>query len=96
MSIISEKKENQSLTRTRYAKTRPHSRLDATNLLTRRDSSTETDVISPPAAKKRKLGPASSFSSQPLQEQPSFIETLERLREEGANGHHGASLSLRM
>ncbi|KAF8972660.1 ribonuclease H-like domain-containing protein [Flammula alnicola] len=49
-------------------------------------TSTETDVRPPPAAKKRKLGPAPSFGSQPVSEQPSFTEVLERLREEGANG----------
>ncbi|KJA15253.1 hypothetical protein HYPSUDRAFT_172822 [Hypholoma sublateritium FD-334 SS-4] len=49
-------------------------------------TSTETDVIPPPAAKKRKLGPTQSFGSQPIQEQPSFIEVLARLKEEGANG----------
>ncbi|KAF8199125.1 hypothetical protein BJ912DRAFT_950996 [Pholiota molesta] len=70
MPAVSEKKENQSLTRTRYAKTPPKL------------------MYTPSCAKKRKLGPAPSFGSQPLQEQPSFIETLQRLREEGANGHH--------
>ncbi|KAJ7493450.1 DNA polymerase family B-domain-containing protein [Mycena galericulata] len=37
-----------------------------------------------PAAKRRKLGPAASFSSQPVQS--SFAEVLERLKEEGAEG----------
>ncbi|KAF9477762.1 hypothetical protein BDN70DRAFT_880775 [Pholiota conissans] len=53
-------------------------------------TSTETDVTAPPAAKKRKLGTAPSFGSQPIQQQPSFIEVLERLREENATGHHEA------
>ena len=82
-------KENVSLVRTRYAQTRPSA--TATRLTSNsRDFSTETDVIPPPAAKKRKLGPTQSFGSQPIQEQPSFIEVLARLKEEGANGKSGA------
>ncbi|KAJ7918757.1 DNA polymerase family B-domain-containing protein [Mycena leptocephala] len=37
-----------------------------------------------PAAKKRKIGPAGSFSSQPVQS--SFTDVLERLKEESAEG----------
>nr|GAT42941.1 predicted protein [Mycena chlorophos] len=37
-----------------------------------------------PAAKRRKIGPAASFSSQPVQS--SFTEVLERLKEESAEG----------
>ncbi|KAJ7050544.1 DNA polymerase family B-domain-containing protein [Mycena amicta] len=37
-----------------------------------------------PAAKRRKIGPAASFSSQPVQS--SFTEVLERLKEEAAEG----------
>lgn len=82
-------KENVSLVRTRYAQTRPSA--TATRLTSHsRDFSTETDVVPPPAAKKRKLGPTQSFGSQPIQEQPSFIEVLARLKEEGANGKSGA------
>ncbi|KAJ7460613.1 DNA polymerase family B-domain-containing protein [Mycena latifolia] len=44
-----------------------------------------------PAAKRRKLGPAGSFSSQPVQS--SFADVLERLNEEGAEsaGAEGGS-----
>ncbi|KAF4610971.1 hypothetical protein D9613_006736 [Agrocybe pediades] len=52
--------------------------------LTRTRTETDTDAL--PAAKKRKLEAAGSFSSQPLTQQPSFAEVLERLREEGATG----------
>jgi len=42
--------------------------------------------------KKRKLGPTQSFGSQlAKQQQPSFADVLERLREEGANGQAGTS-----
>jgi len=45
-----------------------------------------------PATKKRKLGPLQSYGSfNPLQQQPSFTEVLERLREEGAGGQAGGS-----
>ncbi|KDR67983.1 hypothetical protein GALMADRAFT_257532 [Galerina marginata CBS 339.88] len=47
---------------------------------------TEIDVEPLPANKKRKLGSAGSFGSQPVTQQPSFTEVLERLKEEGANG----------
>ncbi|KAJ7718487.1 DNA polymerase family B-domain-containing protein [Mycena maculata] len=44
----------------------------------------ETVREAEPAAKRRKIGPAGSFSSQPVQS--SFAEVLERLKEEGAEG----------
>ncbi|KAF8899613.1 DNA polymerase family B-domain-containing protein [Gymnopilus junonius] len=53
-------------------------------------TSTHTDFDALPAAKKRKLGQNGSFGSQPLTQQPSFTEVLERLKEESANGHSEA------
>ncbi|KIM44857.1 hypothetical protein M413DRAFT_442827 [Hebeloma cylindrosporum] len=50
---------------------------------------TEIETLSQPVAKKRKIGPAPSFGSQPVTEQPSFTEVLERLREEGSHGNAG-------
>jgi len=53
---------------------------------------TEADVDPSLAMKKRKLGPTQSFGSQlAKQQQPSFADVLERLREEGANGQAGTS-----
>ncbi|KAF5316080.1 hypothetical protein D9619_006143 [Psilocybe cf. subviscida] len=49
-------------------------------------TSTEVDLQPLPASKKRKLGTAPSFGSQKLEEQPSFADVLERLRENGASG----------
>ena len=54
---------------------------------------TEPDLNSLPATKRRGLGPSNSFGPQRgVQQQPSFTEVLERLREEGANGNAGACL----
>ncbi|KAJ6624961.1 DNA polymerase family B-domain-containing protein [Mycena sp. CBHHK59/15] len=47
-------------------------------------SQNEKSRESEPAAKRRKIGPAGSFSSQPVQ--PSFAEVLEKLKEETEDG----------
>ncbi|KAF8159802.1 delta DNA polymerase [Crassisporium funariophilum] len=47
-------------------------------------------MVSLPATKKRKIGPAQSFGSQAVTQQPSFADVLARLKEEGAGGNVGA------
>jgi DNA polymerase delta subunit 1 len=66
---------------------------DASHFIIRRDVRTEIETHSQPVAKKRKLGLAPSFGSQPVSQQLSFTEVLERLREEGNQGNAGASLA---
>lgn len=43
------------------------------------------DPASEPATKRRKLGPAPSFGSQPIES--SFADVLQRLKEEAGEGH---------
>ena len=81
-------KENKPLTRTGYVSLEHY----ASHLTIRRDTRTEIETLSQPVAKKRKIGPAPSFGSQAVMQQPSFTEVLERLREEGIQGSAGASL----
>lgn len=81
-------KENKPLTRTGYV----FHKYDAIHLIIRRDTRTEIEIQSQPVAKKRKIGPAPSFGSQTVIQQPSFTEVLERLREEGLQESAGASL----
>ncbi|KAF8801312.1 hypothetical protein BYT27DRAFT_7198397 [Phlegmacium glaucopus] len=50
---------------------------------------TEPDLEPPPAQKKRKLQPASSFRPQAVPQQPSFADVLARLKED-ANSNTGA------
>ena len=91
----SDKKAHSVLSHTRCVPITTHShqtrRRVQDNLCINATCRTEPDLNSLPATKTRAFGLSKPFGSQHgVQQQPSFTEVLERLREEGANGNAGA------